>query len=488
MTASLTSSADDDPGSEAYGWRVLSVTTLGVMLCFINASTLNVALPALVRDLGATAVQAGWILLSYMLLTTVLILVFGRLADLLGRRRLYLAGLATLVVASVGCGLSLNAETLLVFRCLQAVGAAAVITNTTALLADAFPAHKLGLGLGVNATISAAAQSLGPIVGGVLVSTLGWRSIFLLNLPLGLIALAWAWRTLRRTSHKSDERFDGMGAILSMVGLAGVVYAASMGGPRGWSDGHVITGAVVGVIALACFIVSQRRRSHPLVDMDLFTNPLRCVSYASVLLISMANTSTILLIALFLQAVHGFDAMHAGLSIAPVPIGMMLASPIAGRLVGRVSNLSLCLVGLLFSAAGLLGLVGVIGFTSPYLWMTPALLCVGIGNGLFLTPNNSAIMQSVRPARRGIANGVRSALQNTGFVLGTALMLSIATAPLSRDSQQAAYAGRLANVSASEVADFLYGCRAALSVSLAVCLLGIALTLWARRHARMTSS
>ena len=204
MTATLRTSADDDPGSAAYGWRVLSVTTLGVMLCFINASTLNVALPALVRDLGATAVQAGWILLSYMLLTTVLILVFGRLADLLGRRRLYLAGLATLVLASVGCGLAGNAEVLLMFRCLQAIGAAAVITNTTALLADAFPSHKLGLGLGINATISAAAQSLGPILGGVVVSTLGWRAIFLLNLPLGLIALYWAWRTLRRAPYTSD--------------------------------------------------------------------------------------------------------------------------------------------------------------------------------------------------------------------------------------------------------------------------------------------
>lgn len=479
--------SETDPiASERYGWRVLSVTTLGVMLCFINASTLNVALPRVADDLNASAAQASWILLSYMLLTTVLILVFGRLADLFGRKRLYMAGLGTLVLGSAGCGWAQSAEMLLVFRCVQAVGAAAVITNTTALLADAFPVRRLALGLGINATISAAAQSMGPVIGGLIVNSLGWRAIFLLNLPLGLVALAWAWRTLRHVSFSSSERFDSVGAALSMIGMAGLVYAISMGGPNGWSDPHVLAAAAVGVLGMVAFVISQRRNEDPLVDLSLLAESTRSVAYVCVMLISMAHVSTILLVSLFLQAVHGFDAMSAGLAVAPTPIGMMLASPVAGRLIGRHSNFSLCLWGLGFTATGLLMLFLVIGWTEPYAWIAPALLCVGIGNGLFLTPNNSGIIQSVRPARRGIANGMRSALQNTGYVVGTALALSIATAPLSRASQKAAYAGRLSMVSQSEVHAFTSGCRMAIAVLFCLCATAIALLLWTRQRTRAT--
>ncbi|WP_144639349.1 MFS transporter [Bordetella genomosp. 13] len=481
MSAILQSEPAD---AEQYGWRVLSVTTLGVMLCFINASTLNVALPMVADDLNASPVQASWILLSYMLLTTVLILVFGRLADLLGRKRLYLAGLAVLVAGSVGCGLSQSAGMLLAFRCVQAIGAAAVITNTTALLADAFPVHKLGLGLGLNATISAAAQSMGPVIGGVLVDSFGWRSIFLINLPLGALALAWAGYTLRQTAFTHNERFDVAGAGLSMVGVAGLVYALSMGGPNGWLDAHVLAGAAIGIIGMMAFVFSQRRREHPLVDLSLFDEPMRSASYACVMLISMANVSTILLVSLYLQAAHGYDAVSAGLAVAPTPVGMMLASPVSGRLIGRHSHLTLCLWGLGFAAAGVLMLACVTGLPDPYVWMAPALFCVGVGNGLFLTPNNSGIMQGVRPGRRGIANGIRSALQNTGLVIGTALALSIATAPLSHASQKAAYAGRLSMVSQGEVHAFTGGCRTAFAVLFLLCSTAIAVLLWARGRSR----
>ena len=309
-----------DAAQARYAWRVLSVTALGVILCFVNASTLAVALPVVAQDLGASPMQASWVLLSYMLVTTALIPVFGRLADLFGRRRLYMTGLALLTLASVGCALASDAPTLLAFRCLQALGAASVITNTTALIVDAFPARMLGVGLGLNSTISAAAQSVGPMLGGALVGGLGWRAVFWINLPIGLFALVRAHRTLRRTPGRRHERFDVVGAGLSMVGLGGLVYGLSMTGPLGWASPQVLGGAAVAVVGLAAFVVSQRLRRDPLIDLALFADRERAAAYAAVLLVCMAQTASVLLIALFMQGVGGLDAFQAGLCVAPVPL------------------------------------------------------------------------------------------------------------------------------------------------------------------------
>jgi len=473
--------AASDAAQARHGWRVLSVTALGVSLCFINASTLHVALPLLAHDLGAGPEAASWILLSYMLVITVLILVFGRLADLFGRRQLYLGGLVLLTLASVGCGLASSTPAMLVFRCLQAIGAAAVIANTTALVTDAFPPRLLGLGLGFNSTLSSAAQSLGPIVGGMVVTTLGWRSIFLLNLPLGIVAVLWAHRTLKDVVHKSPESFDLVGALLSMLGLGGLVYALSMGGPKGWSSAEVLIGGAACVLGLLGFVWSQAVRRQPLVDLRLFADRERATSYASVFLLCMAQTASVLLMAFFVQAVQGADAFAAGLSVAPVPVGMMFASALSGRYIGRYAALTLPTAGMALTSCGLVLLAGLLQpGISPWL-LGAGLALIGLGTGLFLTSNNSAIMVSVTPQRRGIANAIRSTMQNTGLVVGTALALSIAFAPLSPAAQRAAYAGQLSGSSPADIAAFVGGCRSALTVLAGCCLLGVALSLRARQ-------
>lgn len=469
----------------ASGWRVLSVTSLGVMLCFINSSTLNVALPTIVRDLGATPVQASWVLLSYMLLLTMLILVFGHLGDIMGRRRLYLLGLATLVIASGGCAIAPNVEVLLGFRCLQAVGAAAVIANTTALLADAFPPRTLGLGLGLNATISAAAQSVGPVLGSLVVGVAGWRSIFLLNIPLGVVALVWAYVVLARDVRSGRDRIDYMGGILSSIGLAGIVYALSMGGPNGWTDTTVIIGLVVGLVAICAFTIAQRMVSHPMIDLDLFADRSRASAYVAVMLISMANVSSVLLGSLYMQAFHGMTALQAGLVVAPVPIGMMLASPLSGRLLRRFNYLTLSLVGMFLVAVGQIALIVAIGRPNDAVILAGALLCIGLGIGTFLTPNNLGIIYEVRPDRRGVANGMRSALQNTGLVTGTALALSVATGQLSAAGQHAVYSGDATALSTVEAAIFIGGVRLAMGVMLIVVLLGVAILFRTRRRHTM---
>ncbi|MBX6396037.1 MAG: MFS transporter, partial [Alicyclobacillaceae bacterium] len=222
------------PTSRAYPWMVLSVTSLGVMLVMLNLGTLNVALPVVVHHFHAGAGVGSWILLSYMLVNTVLILVFGQFADIFGRRKLYLTGMAVFTAVSLLIGFSPNVWVLILLRALQAAGGALVITNTTALITDAFPERHLGKGLGVNVLVASAAQLLGPVIGGFLASTLDWRWIFWFNVPFGALGLVWGMIILRALpTRTSGEKVDLAGGGLVFVALGGLIVAATQLGAAG---------------------------------------------------------------------------------------------------------------------------------------------------------------------------------------------------------------------------------------------------------------
>ncbi len=461
-----------------YAWRVLSVTSLGVVLAGLNTSTLDVGLPVVARHFDASASQASWILLSYMLVNTVLILVFGRVADIVGRRRLYVTGLAILTGASLLCGLAPSAPALAGLRALQAVGAAAIITNTTALLTDAFPSDKLSTGLGLNVTIASAAQVAGPVVGGAMATALGWRAVFWFNVPFGVAGLLWARFSLRRTPPPPDrEPFDAVGAALAFFVVGGPVLALSEGGALGWTDPLVATGLVVFAVTLPVFLIVQRRRRYPMLDLSLFADRERSLAYVAVFLLALARFAVVLLMSLYLQAAGGADPFQAGVRVIPVAAGISLASPVAGRLARRYPARILASAGMALTAAALIVLALIISPDRPYLPLGTGLLAVGLGSGLFMTPNTSSIMTSVAADRRGIANGVRSMLQNTGFVVSTALSLAIVTSPLDPLAKQAAYAGTLSDLSTNALESFTRGYRVAFVVLAGACLVGMVASL-----------
>lgn len=461
-----TDAAEDVP----YAWRVFSVTSLGVILTGLNSSTLEVGLPSVARHFRATPTQASWVLLSYLLVNTVLILVFGRLADMLGRRRLYIVGLATFTVASLGCGFAPSAWALIGLRALQAVGASAIITNTTAQLTDAFPRRLLGTALGLNITVISAAQIAGPVVGGTLVSQLGWRWVFLFNVPVGVVGLSWAIVTLRRTTPTlAPGRFDTGGAALTVLWLAGLVIGLSEGGSRGWSHPAVVVSFTVAAISLPAFVLWQRRATDPLVALSLFDDRARSVAYAANFGLAVARYALLLLASLFFQAAQGLSPLQAGVRVTPLAIGLMLASPVAGQLASRLPARLVATAGIAIVAGGLLLMAITVSPSITYWPMGLALFLVGVGTGTFMTPNTSSIMGSVPAATRGIANGLRSMLQNTGFVISTAMSLAIVTSPLNGAEKQAAYAGTLSRLPGGELGKYVDGYRAALLVLLALC-------------------
>jgi EmrB/QacA subfamily drug resistance transporter len=454
------------------------VTSLGVLLAATNTSTLDVALPVVARHFHASASAASWALLTYMLLNTVLILVFGRLADIVGRRRLYLAGLGTLTVASLACGFAPNILTLDALRGVQAIGAAAVITNTTAQLTDAFPSDLLATALGLNVAVAATSQVIGPVIGGAMATAWGWRAVFWFNVPIGVVGLVWARLTLRRKlQDRSPERFDVVGAVLSLAWLGGLVIGLSEGGALGWTSAPVVVGLALFAVSLPAFVWTQMRRREPLLDLRLFSDRARSAAYVAAFLMSMARFALVLLAALYLQAARGLDPFAAGIRVIPVAAAMAVTSPVVGRLVPRFTARVLSTVGLAITGAGLLGLAvrltPRLGDVELGLWLA----LIGVGTGVFMTPNTSSIMSTVDAARRGIANGVRSTAQNSGYVVSVALSLGIVTSSLPPAEKRAAYAGTLSRLGTDSLSHLTHGYHVALFVLAASTVVGIAASL-----------
>jgi EmrB/QacA subfamily drug resistance transporter len=423
-------------------WKVFLYTSVGVLLVFSNMTTMDVALPSIVRYFHASPTQGNWILLGYMLTSTVMILAFGRLADIWGRKTLYLAGMAVFTVASLGCGMAWSADALIVFRIVQAVGAAAVVTNTTALLVDAYPPHRMALVLGLNVSIAAGASILGPLIGGALVSWLGWRALFLAGVPLGLYSLIAGFRILQIRTPAAREEFDLAGAVLSLLALGGLVMALTEGGTLGWGSAEIIACFGLALVAGFAFVQVQLRRAHPLIDLAILKNPDLVLAYYANFMMALVQMATLLLISLFLQAGFGMNALDAGIHITPLAGGLMVSTAIAAKLIGRVPPQRVAAAGMAIITVGLLGMAFEFSGRLDEHVIMALMATIGVGVGLFMTPNTTSIMSSVSAERRGIANGLRSMMQNMGFVVGTALSLAIVTAPLDGLAKRAVYAGQ----------------------------------------------
>ncbi|ALM83457.1 MFS transporter [Bordetella sp. N] len=437
-------------------WTVFLYTSIGVLLVFSNMTTMDVALPSIVRYFSASPLQANWILLGYMLTNTVMLLAFGRLADIFGRKPLYLVGVAIFTAASLGCGFAGSADVLIAFRILQAVGAAAIVTNTTALLVDAYPAERMSLILGLNVSVAAGSSICGPLIGGALVSGLGWRALFFTGVPLGLFLLLAGPRVLRRIEAKPRrEPFDYVGALLSFLALGGLVLGLSDGGTLGWQHPFIIGCFVVAVVAGTLFVLVQMRVRYPLVDLSILRKGDLALAYYANLMLAIVQMATLILVALFLQAAFAMDAFQAGLHVTGLAVGLFIGTSVSARVIGRLPVRPVAATGMACLAGAMIAMSLFFRGDAPAATtMTGILVLVGLGVGLFMTPNTTSIMTAVEPDRRGVANGMRAMIQNMGYVVGTAVALAIVTAPLDTEAQHAVYAGQSALLSLSQRALF----------------------------------
>ncbi|WP_327107163.1 MFS transporter [Nonomuraea glycinis] len=480
----MVATPSDDAARLRYAWRVCSVTSLGLVLIGIAGSTLNVALPTIVRHFHATPFQSGWILLAFLLVNTASLVFFGRVADLLGRREVYLTGFALFTVASLLAGLSPDVWFLIVMRMLQAVGAAMILANGTVIITEAFPPDRLSQGMGVYMGTLSVAQLAGPTLGGLIAATAGWQWIFWVNVPAGLVALIWGALILRKVPKGPRRPVDGMGNALVFTALTAIILALSEAGSNGPTSPVAVIGAALFVVLVPLIVLVERRAANPVLDLRLFGGRmLACANLAS-FCNAVARSALILVVALYFQAARGVDPFTAGLSVLPVPVGMALSSPVVGLLGRRVSPYLLSIGGALMSAAGLGALLLTADPGVPYWVIGIGLFVAGCGSGTFLTGNTTQVMGALPSGSLGVVNGFRLMVINVGIVLGVGLSLSVLSSAVSPEVRAQVYAGTLSTLSPVAVGQLMQGFERTYAVLFAVALTGALLAGLARSPRR----
>jgi EmrB/QacA subfamily drug resistance transporter len=452
-----------------------------MLLAATNSGTLIIALPNLERHLHTSLLALVWVILAYMIASTVLVLTCGRLSDLFGRKRAYVLGFVIFAAASLGAGFSANGTQLILWRILQGIGGAFLFANAPALVTDAFPREQLGLAMGANTMVAAVGLVIGPVLGGALVA-ISWHWVFWFNVPFGLAGGIWGMLILRELSRPDSVRgYDVPGTVTFVIGLTGLVFGVSRGGIDGWNDALVIGGLIAAAVLLPLWVVIERRVRAPMLDLAIFRNRLFAAATAAAFLNGLARFALMFLFVFYFQGAQGNDPITAGIKLIPLALGMLVASPIAGIYADRHGSRMLAAMGMLVTGAGL-ALMTTLHVHTPYWQDALWLAIVGVGSGMFNSPNTAAMMGTVPPQRRGIAAGARTLLQNTGAVLSIAFVLAIVTSAVPKPILFRIFSGLAQGLSDSALAPFINNMHLALWVLAATSGLGAIVCLLRPAH------
>ena len=460
---------------------VLTAVSLCTFFVSLSSSTLSVAVPVIVRHFDASALTATLFVLTPSAVSTSLMLTMGRVGDLAGRRGIYLAGIAWFTAASLLAGLAPAAWLVICLQACQAMGISVIWANSAAILLDLLPADQVDHGLGVYIAAISVADLIGPSVGGAIAGSIGWRWIFLLNVPVGITCWLLGRSVLQTTSRPARRQrasIDVPGNALLLIGLAGLIISLSLAQTSGWGDPVVGGGAGASLAVLAAFAVLELRVRDPLIDLRIFRNKSLTLAMASGFANAMAQWSPVLLMVLYFQAVAGDSPVLAGLKVTPLPVCSGLAAVTAGRLARRLRPDTIAVAGSLIALSGLAVLAATIG--SGYPVSLIGLVLIGIGGGMFGPSNANVVMFRAPRTSTGLINGTRLMLQNVGWVTSTAVVLTVVTAPLAATVRREFFAGTASRVSAAAASGLTSGYRHALILLAALALTG-ALTSLASR-------
>jgi EmrB/QacA subfamily drug resistance transporter len=405
-------------------WLILVAVSLGAFMSTLDGSIVNIALPAIQQEFGIDLTTLEWVVVAYLLVIGSLLLPVGRLGEVLTFKRVYLSGFAIFTVASALCGIAGDELTLIAFRVLQAIGAAMLTAIGPAIVARTFPPGERGRALGLNGISVSLGLTLGPVLGGLLTTAATWRAIFLINLPVGVIAILWAWRILPAEGRGTGQTFDIRGAALSGGSLFTLLLALSEGQSWGWTSP-----ATLGLIGLALvlgvlFVLVERTATQPLMDLALFRIRPFAFGLASVIIAFAGLFTATFLLPFLLVRGEGYSAIEAGLMLTPVPITMAIVAPFSGAASDRWGQALPAGAGMVLMVVALLWLTALPpGFALTDL--LPRLVLLGAGQGLFMSPNSSAVLGSVPGRRVGTASGVLAQMRVNGQALGIALSAAV---------------------------------------------------------------
>jgi EmrB/QacA subfamily drug resistance transporter len=460
-----------EAGSPNYRWWALSCTSLGMLLAATNSGTLIIALPDLERSLHTSLLALVWVILAYMIASTVLVLSAGRLSDLFGRKSAYIGGFVVFAAASLGAGFAANGDQLILWRILQGIGSAFLFANSAAVVTDAFPREQLGVAMGVNAMVAAIGLVLGPVLGGALVG-ISWHWVFWFNVPLALAGAAWGAAVLHELAKHDGERgLDLAGTVTFVLGLTALVLAVSRGGLSGWNDPVVLGGFAIAAVLLPTWVAIEHRGRAPMLDLTIFSDRLFAAASVATFINGLVRFALMFIFVFYFQGAQGDSPITAGLKLSPLAIGMLISSPLAGRYADRHGSRALAAAGMLVTAAGL-GLMTGLVVSSSFVYSAAALAIVGVGSGMFMSPNTAAMMGAVPAHRRGVAAGARMVLQNTGSVLSIAFVLAVVTAAVPKATLFRIFSGLGHGLASAKLAPFIDNMHAALWAMVVASLLG----------------
>ncbi|HZV52416.1 MAG TPA: MFS transporter [Candidatus Dormibacteraeota bacterium] len=452
-----------------YRWVVLSNTTLGVLLATINSSIILISLPAIFRGIHINPLAPGetsvflWLIMGYMVVTATLLVTIGRISDMVGRVKMYNLGFAVFTLGSVllaitpGSG-NVAAFQLIGYRIVQGIGGAFLFANSAAILTDAFPHDQRGLALGLNQIAAVAGSLVGLILGGVL-SAIDYRLVFLVSVPVGVLGTVWAYVALREIAPvERGQRVDVLGNVTFAAGLTillvGITYGLLPyhGAPMGWSNPLVILALVGGVVLLAVFMAIEARVQDPMFRLDLFRNRAFAAGNLAGLLAAIGRGGLQFMLIIWLQGIwlplHGYDyqetPLWAGIFMIPMLAGFMIMGPLSGYLSDRYGARGFSTVGMIVSGIAFV-LLTLLPANFPYPLFALLILLMGLGMGLFSSPNTASIMNALPPQHRGVGSGMRATFMNSGTLLSMGLFFTMVVLGLSASLPTALFDGLTRN-------------------------------------------
>jgi len=405
-------------------WRVMMAVGSGVFLATVDGSIINVSLPTLVRAFHTNFSVVQWVVLAYLLIITTSMLSIGRLADMVGKKTIYLLGFIIFTLGSVLCGTAQSVQWLIGCRVIQACGAAMIMALGAAIVTEAFPPRERGKAMGIIGTIVSMGIVLGPALGGLIIETLSWRWIFYVNLPAGIMGTLMVARNVPDYRPRGRQQFDYRGAAALFGSLFLIMMGLTMGQQRGFNLPWVWWLLGLGLLLLALFILIEQRVAQPMIDPGIFKNSLLSVSLATGFISFIGLGGTGILIPFYLENILQFKPIHVGLLMGIVPVMLGICAPISGSLSDRVGTRPLAILGLAVMCLGYLAASTFSADTGSWGYVI-RIFAVGTGIGIFISPNNSSIMGTARRRHLGIVSGLMAETRTMGQIVGVSLLGAI---------------------------------------------------------------
>jgi len=461
-----------------YKWIALSVTTIGALMSAIDSTIVVLALPDMMVKLHADLIEMVWVIMAYILISTVFLLTFGRVADMFGRARMYNLGFVVFTVGSALCGISQTAAQLILFRLVQGSGAALMMVNSPAIITEAFPPNERGRALGINGITWALGGIAGPLLGGLILTAADWRWIFYINVPIGIVGTLWGYLALHELSRpKQGERFDPGGALAFSIGLVALLIALTLGIDFGWTSLPILSLFALFLIMLVTFFAWERRAASPVLDLSLFQHRVYNFSVLAAMLQSLAMFAVNFLIVFYLQGVRGYDPLTAALLLIPLPMVSAVVGPLSGLLADHIGARIPATVGVMLEATALVWFIARLSPATAYWEIAVGLALMGLGGGLFWSPNTSAAMNSAPVNRLGVASATLATLRQTGMVTSFAVALAVAAGSLPREVVMNLFVGQNVALGSQAMQAFIVGIQNAFLVSAGLCVVAAGFSL-----------